>query len=134
MVGSLYLIFIAILIFNRLMNLIVYHTSTTPRRGQVHFPQLKRLDISSNNLDCNCSLQSLFLSLSTTVKHFRNINITCNEKEKVHAENPHSSSYYINFVGPSGRHTDGTEVVLFRLIAFEKFILSFPTFMPIYIT
>ena len=84
--------------------------STQGRREPNHFPQLTHLDISQNNLNCNCSMQSLFLTLSLTMKNFRSINITCQEKEIYLNEGHPSSSYYVNFVGPSGRYSDTNQV------------------------
>ena len=89
---------------------ICFIISTQGRREPNHFPQLTYLDISQNNLNCNCTMQSLFLTLSLTMKNFRSINITCQEKEIYRNEGHPSSSYYVNFVGPSGRYSDTNQV------------------------
>ena len=101
-----------------------YFTFSTSRKMELnHFPQLRHLDISGNNLDCNCTLQALLLSLSSIIKNFRDINITCKEKEITHTEKPYASSYYINFVGPSGRYNNEAEVN--EYIIFKRINLDF---------
>ena len=93
--------------------LLFSHFSTLKGRKENHFPRLTYLDISYNSLDCNCTLEQLFSTRSTIAKNLRNIvNITCHEKEIIYKEKSSSSSYYINFVGPSGRFDRELEVII----------------------
>ena len=80
-------------------------------RNANHFPQLVDLDISYNRLDCNCTIEQIIASYSNIAQSLlENANIVCKNKEIMYKEETSSSSYYINFVGPSGRYDKELEV------------------------
>ena len=85
--------------------------STVEDRNANHFPQLLDLDISYNRLDCNCTIEQIIASHSNIAQSLlENANIFCKNKEIMYKEETSSSSYYINFVGPSGRYDKELEV------------------------
>ena len=89
-----------------------FHTfSSFEDRNANHFPQLVDLDISYNRLDCNCTIEQIIASHSGIAQSLlKNANIFCKNKEIMYKEETSSSSYYINFVGPSGRYDKELEV------------------------